>query len=121
MYLSEHVSTAVLESLVHLKKSNGLYPNNYQLLTIEAEEGALLEHVPPDQLTHGWEETFAVTQVIGDVWLKEQRSALLRVPSVVAAESWNVLLNPLHPEAARVKIERTTRHAYDRRLFLIRS
>jgi RES domain-containing protein len=53
----------------------------------------------------------------GDAWLEAGESALLWVPSAVAPESWNVLLNPLHREARLVTMVWARRAAYDKRLF----
>jgi RES domain-containing protein len=60
------------------------------------------------------------TQLIGDAWLDTGGSALLRVPSIPSPESWNYLLNPLHPDAALLKIEWAKRISYDRRLFQLK-
>lgn len=65
-------------------------------------------------LASGWQDDFTGIQWIGDQWLLRRETALLRVPSVVAAESWNYLLNPLHPDAAKVTIVRKSHYQYDR-------
>jgi len=38
------------------------------------------------------------TRAIGDRWVKEQSSAVLRVPSIVVPDEYNYLLNPNHPD-----------------------
>ena len=38
----------------------------------------------------------------GERWLKAGTSALLVVPSVIVSEECNVLINPLHPDTARI-------------------
>ncbi len=48
----------------------------------------------------------AVTRAIGDRWLREARSPLLRVSSVHCIESCNVLINPRHPGLGRVRLMR---------------
>ena len=51
------------------------------------------------------------TKAIGDRWVKQQRSAVLKVPSIVVPEAFNDLLNPAHPDFwGRRVIERSTRH-----------
>ena len=76
--------------------------------------------ISADELPADWADTVEATQAIGDAWLAPGETALLRVPSVIAADTWNVLLNPHHPDATALRITRVSRHAYDRRLFLIR-
>jgi RES domain-containing protein len=41
---------------------------------------------------------------------------LLAVPSAIIPETRNILFNPSHPEAARVRIEHVTEHVVDPRL-----
>ena len=44
------------------------------------------------------------TRVIGDRWVKEQSSAVLRLPSIVVPDEFNYLLNPVHPHFAKIEI-----------------
>ncbi len=46
------------------------------------------------------------TRAIGDQWIKEQRSAVLRVPSIVVPDEYNYLLNPTHPDFAKIEISK---------------
>jgi RES domain-containing protein len=39
------------------------------------------------------------------------------VPSAIMPRTWNVLLNPEHPDAAHVKIATVIREHFDNRLF----
>lgn len=41
--------------------------------------------------------------------------AVLRVPSAVIPEEWNVLLNPAHPRAGRAKVVATEAFSFDPR------
>jgi RES domain-containing protein len=59
----------------------------------------------------------ATTRSIGDRWLREGRSLLLQVPSVLVPETWNVLVNPQQGEANLLKISAMYDHGFDRRLF----
>ncbi len=57
-----------------------------------------------------------MTRPFGDEWLRAGRTALLRVPSAIVPATWNVLLNPQHPDNAKVRIVRTHEQPIDRRL-----
>lgn len=46
------------------------------------------------------------TRAIGDQWIKEQRSAVFRVPSIVVPDEYNYLLNPTHPDFAKIEISK---------------
>jgi RES domain-containing protein len=56
------------------------------------------------------------TRAAGDQWLSSGRTALLRVPSVIVPATWNVLLNPRHPESRQVRVIRVHLHTLDPRL-----
>ena len=55
-------------------------------------------------------------QAIGDRWVVERRSLILRVPSAIIPAAANFLINPSHPEFARIVIGRPERFAFDPRL-----
>ena len=120
VYLAEHPALALLENLVHLEIDPDDVPETYQLLEAEAPDGLAIEKQAAEDLSKrnaDWRSDIAFTRTAGDDWLKGGRTALLRVPSVLLPKSTNVLLNPAHPDAGRVKIVATTRPAYDQRLF----
>jgi RES domain-containing protein len=43
-------------------------------------------------------------RAVGDAWIESRRSALLRVPSFIVPESYNVLINPAHPDAQSIQL-----------------
>jgi RES domain-containing protein len=54
--------------------------------------------------------------MLGDDWLRSERTALLRVPSVIVPATWNVLVNPNHAESRGIRIVRTHEQRVDARL-----
>lgn len=119
VYLAETVPGAILEVLVHLLE-DGTIPPDYKLLRLTVPDAnasaGLLESIHPDQLSTGWRDDLTVTRQIGDHWLAGRRTALLRIPSVVAPATFNVLLNPLHPDASLVQISEALPFTWDPRL-----
>ncbi len=77
--------------------------------------------VLPGELSESWPVDSVATQRLGDRWLASRTSLLLKVPSVLVPETWNVVVNPLHPEAALLKISGAYEHPFDLRLFASRS
>ncbi|HNC72490.1 MAG TPA: RES family NAD+ phosphorylase, partial [Chitinophagales bacterium] len=53
---------------------------------------------------------------IGDNWLRENKSLLLKVPSVVIHEEMNYLINPNHKDFNKVKLTETKLFRFDDRL-----
>lgn len=108
---------ALVETLVNLRGNAALFPERYQLLKIAVPDATKVA----DAETVERLDLLSETQAVGDKWLASGKSAILRVPSVPSPESWNYLLNPLHPKAVGVAIEWNRSIAYDRRLFRIKS
>ncbi len=85
------------------------------MLRIEGPDTLSQETVEAGALPTNWADDIGVTQGVGDHWLSEKRSLLLKVPSMLVPETWNVLVNPEHPDAALLKITKTYEHAFDAR------
>jgi RES domain-containing protein len=79
---------------------------------------ALVEHLTPADLPRDWQNRpiSPSTKAIGDRWVAEQRSAVLKVPSVVVPEEFNYLLNPAHPDFDKIEIGQPVVYHFDPRL-----
>ncbi len=56
------------------------------------------------------------TRKLGSRWVTESRSVVLRVPSIVVDGEFNYLLNPRHPDFARLRIGEPRPFSFDPRL-----
>ena len=117
IYLSEHPALALIEALANLKGDPALFPGTFQLMKVVGADSIQSETVDSRSLPKQWREDERRTRSIGDSWLKQSDSALLRVPSAPLPESSNFLLNPLHRDAATLNIEWCAWIDYDKRLF----
>jgi RES domain-containing protein len=117
VYLSEHPALALIEVLVNLKGDPKLFPDTCQFTKVSVPDGITPAVLPPDALTTDWRQDVSSTRAAGDSWLASGASALLSVPSAPSPESWNVLLNPLHPDASKLSLDWSKWIAYDKRLF----
>ena len=113
VYASATQSLAALENLVHL---NPKVAFRYAAFRIEFD-AALLEPFSA-ALPANWTEEPPPpsTQVIGDRWVKEARSAVLGLPSIVVRGEANYLLNPAHPDFARISVGKPEPFTFDPRL-----
>jgi RES domain-containing protein len=75
-----------------------------------------VQSIEPTDLPAHWTSDESVTRPLGASWLEGMGSALLLVPSAIAPETWNALLNPRRPEAAEFRIERVYEYPFDLRL-----
>jgi RES domain-containing protein len=116
VYLAESVAGALLEVLVHLDLSPVRLPKSYRLLKVEAPDDISLEVLSAANLGEDWVSDETLTRTIGDQWLASKRTALLRVPSAIAPETSNVLLNSAHVDARRLRIASHREYPWDLRL-----
>jgi RES domain-containing protein len=117
VYLSEHPALALIEVLANLKGNPRLFPDAYRLMKISVHPKVWSATLPADPLPETWRDDRALTRTRGDAWLSARTSALLRVPSAPAPESFNYLLNPHHPDAQTLITDWTKWLTYDKRLF----
>jgi len=116
VYCSLNPATCLLETLVHIEIDAEDRPDHFQLMQITVPNRIEAESLALSSLPRNWEKDLAVTQAIGDKWLASKRSLLLQVPSVLAPETWNVLINPIHKQARLLKVAKTYQHPFDSRL-----
>ena len=116
VYCAQTPAAALLEILVHFEIEVRDLPARYRLLKLEAPDDLEVEQVSRDQLPTDWVERTDATRATGDAWLAKNRSPLLLVPSAVVPETYNILLNPAHPDADRIVIAQVSDHAIDPRL-----
>jgi RES domain-containing protein len=116
VYCAQSPAAALLEILVHYEIDVRDLPTRYRLLKVAGPDDFVVEQVSPGTLPTDWRIRTNVTRMIGDTWLGDRASALLQVPSAVVPETTNVLLNPEHPDAARLSIVQVSDHVLDPRL-----
>jgi RES domain-containing protein len=114
VYLAEAAAGALLEVCVHTAAND--VPPSYTLLEVTVPAAITAEAINLDSLPQDWWEDLEATRAIGSEWLGSSRSALLRVPSVLAPATFNVLLNPAHLDAQKVVISRVLEYPFDPRL-----
>jgi RES domain-containing protein len=104
-----------LEVLVHLQSTAVLQA--YSLATIQFPE-ALVETLGVDSLPSDWRRfpPPPENQALGDGWVLEGRSPVLRVPSAIVPAASNYLINPAHPKFAAAVTGTPERFAFDPRL-----
>jgi RES domain-containing protein len=115
IYAGASFAIALLERLV--QTGLGRIPAASRFVEIAIPEGLAVEEVDPGALA-GWDDPDAeAARRFGDRWLTEGRTAILSVPSAVTRIDRNLVLNPAHPDFARVTAGHEREVAWDRRLF----
>lgn len=114
VYTSSNKALAALESLVHLNP-----PVLFKYVAFRLTfPDSLLEEIPLKKLPADWqaEPPPPSTKAIGDLWVREARSAVLALPSVIIPGEINYLLNPAHRAFKRITISKPEGFAFDPRL-----
>ena len=113
VYFAGSPAGALLEVCVHTSSND--VPPNYTLLRVEGPdlecESILLESLPPD-----WATKPGITRELGDKWLREKASVVLKVPSAILPQTCNYVFNPLHPDASQFTIVQTYTYPFDMRI-----
>ena len=117
VYTSPSLSLAAVEFFVHLDPSvapDDLVSCKATLLLDEAK----LARVNLGDLPPNWRTTDnPALQAIGANWIAAQSSVALEVPSGAVEGEWNVLLNPTHPDFAKIKLAPPEPFHFDKRMF----
>ena len=116
VYFAESPMAALVETLVHLEVDSEDTPDFYTLLKISVPDELIIKPLDPPTETD-WKQDVRLTRRIGDAWLVSMETPLARVPSVIAPQTWNYLLNPEHPDAKKIEIAEVIRERFDNRLF----
>jgi len=112
VYTSGSKALAALESLVHLNP-----PVIFRYVAIPiAFADALVEKAAGLPADWTEEPPPPATKDIGDLWVKEARSAVLELPSVIIPGEPNFLLNPTHPDFKKIVIGKSEPFSFDPRL-----
>ncbi len=116
VYASDSYAGAILEILAHALRPRTL-PGPHHAIRIGIPD-EVVESLPSNQLP-GWDARESPeARAFGDGWLREERSAVLAVPSLPARPIGRTLLiNPTHPDAARIDVSDPFSVPWDERLF----
>ncbi len=116
VYTAGTLSLAALELLVHVGVNHA--PSDLVAVEIVIPDDVEVGELPPSDLPRNWRDVPAPRrlQQLGTKWLRGRKSAVLRVPSAVIPAESNFLLNPLHPDASRIRVMGVTSFELDPRL-----
>ena len=123
VYCAGNAAAAMLEAIAYIARDDpALLPSAFQLLEIELPDEVKREVVSLTRLPTDWKQNLAHTRSLGAEWLQRQATAVLVVPSALAPDTNNFLLNPAHPELqppgrGKIHIVRVKRYPFDSRLF----
>ena len=117
LYCGTTIALCSLEQLVHA--GAGIRPP-LVLVAGDIPDAATL-YVPDDAvLPEGWNAMPGsdAAQEFGRTWLEQGPALGMQVPSVIVPEESNVILNPRHPDYARVELRIMRPFTFDERMWI---
>lgn len=115
VYVAESLALASLEIIIHLPADELL--KKFVRIPVKFSP-KLVSEVDMVSLPDGWVSDPApgFTKLVGNRWIKDQESVVLKVPSAIIPEEFNYLINPLHPDFKKISIGSPVAYFFDPRL-----
>ncbi|MBD3748555.1 MAG: RES family NAD+ phosphorylase [Sphingobacteriales bacterium] len=122
IYTGGSASLSCLEVLAH-KSGAALNSGKFAMAVIEIPDQIEIPEISLQllqDLNLEWFKMvhYPITQKLGNRWILEMKSAVLKVPSAIVDREYNYLLNPLHPDFSKIKVVDVVSFNFDSRLKL---
>jgi RES domain-containing protein len=120
VYTSGTLSLAVLEYLVNLPISD--LPDDLVSIELRVPNDLPRTEIATDELPNNWRTFPAIEELknLGTEWVREGKTPILTVPSVVIPNELNYLVNPAHEGAKQIEVASVEAFALDVRLYRAR-
>lgn len=114
IYTAESRALCALEVLANADE----LADDYVATPIEEPDDLFVRVISIDNLPAGWDanEPLDATRDVGTNWAKELATVVLSVPSAVIPRERKYLLNPAHPDFARIRFHSPEPFYFDNRL-----
>jgi RES domain-containing protein len=116
LYTSQSRALCALEIAVNTPL--GIFPEDFVVIEIAIPDKSIAI-LKSNQLPLQWNaHPFGKgTQKIGDAFVRESKTLVLKVPSATVEGDFNFLINPLHSQISSIKIKSIKPFTFDHRLF----
>ena len=117
LYASESLALAILE---YITKTGAVETElkDLSIAYLEIEDGVSISEIKIEDLPENWNNYPAPEDLkrLGTDWLISAKSLILKVPAISVPDSFNILINPLHPEFKKVSLLKVSEYQPDVRL-----
>lgn len=122
IYTGGSASLSCLEVLAH-KSGTTLSSGKFSMAIIDVPDQLNIIEIQLTQLQGLNAEWFkvlhySITQKLGNQWIYEMKSAVLKIPSAIVDREYNYLLNPLHSDFSKIQVVDVVPFNFDGRLKL---
>lgn len=118
VYTSESRALCTAEIAVHIPL--GIMPKDFEIISVEISDSIKIFELSMNELPKDWNSIphSGKTQKLGDKFVRENKYAVMKVPSAVVPGDYNYLINSNHEDAKNVKIIKIESFVFDQRMFL---
>jgi RES domain-containing protein len=119
IYVSETLSLAALELFVHFTRKDIKLSKSLVAIPVDIPHSLKTVEVSINDLDSSWRTSppSNSTKDIGTEWTQNMNSSILRVPSAVIPDEYNLLLNPVHRDFKKIKIGKPRPFTFDERVW----
>ncbi|SEG51365.1 RES domain-containing protein [Halpernia humi] len=104
LYTAKTIALAYLE-LMHQRKGLG-FNDDFKIMLISIPDSATFDEINSEKLPVDWRNfrNYAVCQTLSEEWFVRRNHLLLKVPSAVVPQNFNIVINSEHPLYKEVEI-----------------
>ncbi len=116
VYTAGSAALAMAEYLVHLEPRQA--PRDLVLIAADVPQRLKVSALDHASLPSRWRR-YPPPEALADLgseWVRDCKTAVLRIPSAVVPQEFNYLLNPAHPDFRKIAIGRAEAFSFDPRL-----
>lgn len=119
IYVSETLSLAAIELFVHFTRKDIKLSKSLVAIHADIPDSLKIAEVSIKDLDSGWRKSppSNSTKDIGTEWAQNKTFPILRVPSAVIPDEYNLVLNPVHAEFKKIKIGKPQPFTFDERMW----
>ncbi len=119
IYVSETLSLAALELFVHFTRKDIKLTKSLIAIPMDIHHSLKIAEISIKDLDPDWRTSppSNSSKDIGTEWVQNETSSILRVPSAVIPNEYNLVLNPVHIEFKKIKIGKPRPFTFDERIW----
>ncbi len=104
IYAGTTLELAFLESMIR-RQGTG-FSDNFRTMIIEIPDTLKSTTIRPSTLPKNWRDPkdLSKCQSLGDAWYEKGETAVLKVPSALIPDSYNVVISTEHPGFKKIKL-----------------
>ena len=116
IYCAESIALAFLESMI--RRQGVGFNKDFKIMIIKIPSKTKINIINVTALEKGWRDfnNYSKCQGPGNKWYNERKDLLLKVPSAVLPETFNYVINTMHPDYKKVKLIEVTDLIPDERI-----